>query len=580
LNEIRKYRRLQHAHVIQHLEAFEVNTGSQDLHGNTIKYQVGILEYANAGTLADLIKQGQLTGLANAAKLESIAKDIISGLEYLHSQNIIHRDLKPSNILLFKQGEKLVPKICDFGIAKVMDNATAVSTQLVGTVEYMAPEYFRTDLGDIGKASDLWSLGVILFEAASGKHPFGKASEGYSNGQIINNILSKELHIELLFQQSTRFVIDYIRKVLRIKDIEQTAEEVSASSIIIDRKEQEEKEAAKKAKALVEAEKEAALEKAKSDLLIISKLKEEQTRKERQRLMFWLAIPAFLIILIAYGIMHYFQGDSIIKHGEEKPFAKALRFVIQSPKVSSIDSVATKVNGFDNGTQNADTIVKKKINAPVSLEWVSIPAGTFTMGSPLNETGRRSNETQHEVTLSAFKMSKYEVTFEQYDAFCEATKRKKPIDYGMGRGKHPVIAVSWYDAAAFAKWMGCRLPTEAEWEYACRTGTTTPYNTGYYLDKTQANYNGSKTMIVGTYAPNAWGLHDMHGNVWEWCSDRFGYNTAGARINPTGLSSGVYAVKRGGGWEDYVQDCRTAFSHSYSPSGYSRAIGFRLVSAE
>jgi serine/threonine protein kinase len=178
LNEIRKYRRLQHAHVIQHLEAFEVNTGSQDLHGNPIKYQVGILEYANAGTLADLIKQGQLKGSANAAKLESIAKDIISGLEYLHSQNIIHRDLKPSNILLFKQGEKLIPKICDFGIAKVMDNATAVSTQLVGTVEYMAPEYFRTDLGDIGKASDLWSLGVILFEAATGQHPFGKASEG------------------------------------------------------------------------------------------------------------------------------------------------------------------------------------------------------------------------------------------------------------------------------------------------------------------------------------------------------------------------------------------------------------------
>ena len=194
LNEIRKYRRLQHPHVIQHLEAFEVNTGSQDLHGNTIKYQVGILEYANAGTLADLIKQGQLKGSANAAKLESIAKDIISGLEYLHSQNVIHRDLKPSNILLFKQGEKLVPKICDFGIAKVMDNATAVSTQLVGTVEYMAPEYFRTDLGDIGKASDLWSLGVILYEAATGQHPFGKASEGYSNGQIINNIIQAKLY--------------------------------------------------------------------------------------------------------------------------------------------------------------------------------------------------------------------------------------------------------------------------------------------------------------------------------------------------------------------------------------------------
>ena len=191
-NEIRKFKRLRHPNLIEHLETYDVTTGNNDIHGNPIKYQIGILEYANAGTLADLIKQGQLIGSANAAKLESIAKDIIAALEYLHSRNIIHRDLKPSNILMFKEGEKLIPKICDFGIAKVMDNATAVSTQLVGTVEYMAPEYFRTDLGDIGKASDLWSLGVILLEAASGQHPFGKASEGYSNGQIINNILNKE----------------------------------------------------------------------------------------------------------------------------------------------------------------------------------------------------------------------------------------------------------------------------------------------------------------------------------------------------------------------------------------------------
>jgi serine/threonine protein kinase len=191
-NEIRKFKKLRHANVIEHIEAYEVVTGNNDIHGNPIKYQVGILEYANAGTLADLMKSGKLIGKENEAQLESIAKDIIAGLDYLHSKNIIHRDLKPSNILLFKDGDKLTPKICDFGIAKIMDNATAVSTQLVGTIEYMAPEYFRTDIGEIGKESDLWSMGVILLEATTGKHPFGKANEGYTNGQIINNILSKE----------------------------------------------------------------------------------------------------------------------------------------------------------------------------------------------------------------------------------------------------------------------------------------------------------------------------------------------------------------------------------------------------
>ena len=167
-----------------------------------------------------------------------------------------------------------------------------------------------------------------------------------------------------------------------------------------------------------------------------------------------------------------------------------------------------------------------------TIEWVDIPAGTFIMGSPKGEMEREKNETQHQVTLSAFKMSKYEITYEQYDRFCEATGRKKPDDSGWGRDSRPVMRVSWDDAKAFADWMGCRLPTEAEWEYACRAGTTTTYYTGNNLTTDQANYNGNypyyknpkgayieRTVRVGNYEPNAWGLYDMYGNVWEWCSD-------------------------------------------------------------
>lgn len=228
-----------------------------------------------------------------------------------------------------------------------------------------------------------------------------------------------------------------------------------------------------------------------------------------------------------------------------------------------------------------------------SIEWVDIPAGTFTIGSPTSELDRANDETQHLVTLSAFKMSKFEVTFEQYDLFCDATGRSKPSDEGWGRGNRPVINVSWEDATAFAEWMGCRLPTEAEWEYAARGGTTSPFCTGENLTTSQANYNGNypysnnakgeflqKTMPVGSFEANSYGLFDMHGNVWEWCSDWFGAYPLTEQINPIGASSGFNRVMRGGSWLFHAYLCRSAHRNCGTPKGYRDDVGFRLVLSE
>jgi serine/threonine protein kinase len=215
----------------------------------------------------------------------------------------------------------------------------------------------------------------------------------------------------------------------------------------------------------------------------------------------------------------------------------------------------------------------------LGIEWVDIPGGTFIMGSPLKEKIRKKDETQHEVTLSPFKMSKYAVTFEQFDTFCDVTRRKKPKDKGWGRGRRPVINVSWHDATAFAEWLGCRLPTEAEWEYACRAGTTTPFYTGYNLSASHANFNSAreKTLEVGSFEPNAWGLYNMHGNVFEWCRDWYGEYPNYPQLNPEGPITGSDRVCRGGGWDFNAAYCRSGSRDGFKPGHCSIHLGFRLI---
>jgi sulfatase modifying factor 1 len=249
---------------------------------------------------------------------------------------------------------------------------------------------------------------------------------------------------------------------------------------------------------------------------------------------------------------------------------------------------------FEPVTTNAENHTRTKdssINKP-NIEFVDIPAGTFTMGSPSSEKERQDDELQHEVTLSAFKMSKYCITYEQYDLFYEATGRKKP--WGRERGNFPVTQVTWYDANAFAKWMGCRLPTEAEWEYAARANTTTPFYTGDCLTSEQANFNGKEPYIncekgknrkialpVGSFPPNPFGLYDMHGNIWEWTNDWYGEYDVNNKNNPKGPDTGTKKVDRGGGFYDPAWRCRSACRGGGTPPGNKgTGTSFRLVKSE
>jgi formylglycine-generating enzyme len=219
-----------------------------------------------------------------------------------------------------------------------------------------------------------------------------------------------------------------------------------------------------------------------------------------------------------------------------------------------------------------------KVYKKPKIEWAVIPAGTFTMGG----SSRNEGTNKHRVTLSSFKISKYEVTIRQYAMFCDATNRIKPKN--EENGNLPIVGVSWEDANAFALWVGCRLPTEAEWEYACHGGGNTKYSTGTTINRSQANieygmWHGDYKP-VGSYAPNAYGIYDMHGNAEEWCSD-FASNEypKEAQIDPKGPTTHqdftiTEHIHRGGDVHDGdAESC--GCTHRSDLGG---AFGFRLAS--
>ena len=238
----------------------------------------------------------------------------------------------------------------------------------------------------------------------------------------------------------------------------------------------------------------------------------------------------------------------------------------------------------------------------VPLELVYIHAGSFWMGSPKDELGRSDDEIPHRVTLTQdFWLGKYSVTQRQWIVVMGSNP-----SYFQNGDRYPVEQVSWYDAMAFCQKLTERersagrlpagyeytLPTEAQWEYACRAGTTTPYSFGSALNGDKANCNGDypyggvgkgryleRTSKVGSYAPNAWGLYDMIGNVHDWCRDWYGDYPTGSATDPAGPSSGLYRVLRGGTWAFSASDCRSAKRSDRQPAYGYYWIGFRVALA-
>ena len=286
-----------------------------------------------------------------------------------------------------------------------------------------------------------------------------------------------------------------------------------------------------------------------------------------------------------------------------------------SPQTESTAALTQRVlaQSTPAPVQPVSTQIASLVAHPAPEGFAYIQGGVFAMGSPGNEVQRDTDEgPQRQVTVSSFYMGKYEVTQAEYESVMGGNPSifKGPtlpvenlswldaVEYcnrrSQAEGLTPAYAIAGSGNSRTVTWNqsanGYRLPTEAEWEYACRAMTVSPFSTGNTITTGQANYDGNnpysnqapgeyreRTSPVGSFLPNPWGLYDMHGNVWEWCWDWYSPYPASAQTNPAGPSSGAYRVIRGGSWRDAAQYLRSAYRLYRTATNQTNGLGFRVV---
>jgi uncharacterized protein (TIGR02996 family) len=302
------------------------------------------------------------------------------------------------------------------------------------------------------------------------------------------------------------------------------------------------------------------------------------------------AVPADQLAALAAADFLEEQGD---RRGELLRLVWTATRAVEVPDRERIADRMSELLG--QGVEPIGPYRELQLAPGIALTFAWVLPGTFLMGSPPGEEGREpyegADERQHRVTLTkGFFLGVHAVTQEQW----QAVMGSNPSRF---KGETlPVEQVSWDDCREFCRKLSerdgqrYRLPTEAEWEYACRGGTTTPFHFGETISTQQANYNGNhtygkgtkgqyrqKTTAVGTFPANAWGLFDMHGNVWEWCEDWFGPYPESEITDPKSPDKGTPRVLRGGSWYYAARGCRSAYRHHLVPACRYNFVGCRVV---
>jgi formylglycine-generating enzyme required for sulfatase activity len=468
-----------------------------------------------------------------------ILRDAALGLGAAHAKEMVHRDVKPGNIMVNREG---VVKVADLGLVKHLGGEWTLLTATVdraGTPGYMPPEQIeRPD--EIGPATDVWALGSVAWFLLVGRH-------GISREAAVTQTCLRPY-----------------------PDIRDEIPTVPA---------------------------------AVADLITRATQQEIATRYRDGNAM---ARAIDEVIRELYGL------------GQHAPSGRRIQTAASSVEKTAASSVGTPKVPASPGvpetrapswaavlTERPDPAVitdadgRRRMEATglpwhvmdrFDIEYLLIPPGTYRRGSLESEEGSESDERpQHPVTLTKpFYLGRYEVTQGQWTHVMGSN----PSFFSHGvRNRLPVEDVSHIMIAGedgrgggntFLGRTGCRLPTEAEWEYACRAGTTTPFSFDQTITTDQANY-GQRMAPVGSYPANSWGLHDMHGNVWEWCSDWYAEDAYAACRNgardPVGPSVGSLRVLRGGSWYFNPVYLRSASRRGVTPSFVYGYLGFRVARA-
>jgi len=517
------------------------------------------MEYVPGEELKEMIKR---SGKLDIAKSISICSQVCEGLAEAHKLGVVHRDLKPQNIIIDNEGHA---RIMDFGIARSLEAGTGLTTTelMIGTPAYMSPE--QLEAKEIDQRSDIYSLGVIFYEMVTGSLPF----EGWTPISI-----------------ALKKVLEKPRKPGKLN----TRISKSLSRLILKCLEKDKKKRYKGAEELL------------SDL---RKINRKVDKKPAGPVLKILMITMSIILT---GVLFFLGIDYFKKSIENRAWKTAQKTnVIESYKRYLLDYPDGKYNDLARGKINS--LKKKQFPFLYAIEsraneihknekgyWeavlynetvmIYVHEGEFIMGS---NDGDFDEKPVHNIYLDGYWIGKYEVTFNQYDRFCEDKDINKPDDEGWGRGNLPVINVSWNDALEYTKWISgktgltFRLPTEAEWEKAGRGTDGRKYPWGNPpLNSNLAYYNEEqmRTKSVGFYPSGSspFGLLDTAGNVWEWCLDWYSdiFYTQSPFRNPEGPSSGTKRAVRGGCWIDNLEDLRCSNRNSASPIARNSAIGFRI----